>query len=638
MLIISASVVLTNEQVEQIINQEQIAENIQTGASNLGYLSNDYFLYQESSKLALWQSEFSTLSTDLSNLNPTSPEQQTIVNNVQTDLQLLNTVFNSSVSFLQNAPRNVSVRVLPEFQTAWSGLALQNQALALDASVLSESFDNQGNQLKQTNSILIFALLGAFGAYFVTVYFIVYRRTLRSISKLQEGTRIVGSGNLDYSIASMGNDEVGELSQAFNHMTVNLKTVTASKTELEQEIIGRKYAEASLKESEQRWVTTLASIGDAVIATDMEGRIMFMNGVAEELTGWTLIEASQKPVKQIFNIVNEQTRKEVEDPVAKVLESGVVCGLANHTVLVRKDKTEVAIDDSGAPIIDKDGKITGVVLIFRDITERKKAEDDRAKAQVKLEENAILLEEYANQMEDLAEQRAQQLKDAERLAAIGQTAGMVGHDIRNPLQAITGDLYLLGEELKTMPKSEGRKAMEESIEAIDENIVYINKIVSDLQDYTRPLKPNIEAVNLKDLINSTLIVTNIPENIHAEVNAKANLILKVDAAYLRRVLTNLIVNAVQAMPKGGKLTINVVSKKDRAIVSVEDTGVGVPEEVKPNLFKPLFTTKSKGQGLGLAVVKRFVEGLNGKVSFESEEGTGTKFIIDLPLSNKDACS
>lgn len=630
--------VLTNEQVEQIINQEQIAENIQTGASNLGYLSNDYFLYQESSKLALWQSEFSTLSTDLSNLNPTSPEQQTIVNNVQTDLQLLNTVFNSSVSFLQNAPRNVSVRVLPEFQTAWSGLALQNQALALDASVLSESFDNQGNQLKQTNSILIFALLGAFGAYFVTVYFIVYRRTLRSISKLQEGTRIVGSGNLDYSIASMGNDEVGELSQAFNHMTFNLKTVTASKTELEQEIIGRKYAEASLKESEQRWVTTLASIGDAVIATDMEGRIMFMNGVAEELTGWTLIEASQKPVKQIFNIVNEQTRKEVEDPVAKVLESGVVCGLANHTVLVRKDKTEVAIDDSGAPIIDKDGKITGVVLIFRDITERKKAEDDRAKAQVKLEENAILLEEYANQMEDLAEQRAQQLKDAERLAAIGQTAGMVGHDIRNPLQAITGDLYLLGEELKTMPKSEGRKAMEESIEAIDENIVYINKIVSDLQDYTRPLKPNIEAVNLKDLINSTLIVTNIPENIHAEVNAKANLILKVDAAYLRRVLTNLIVNAVQAMPKGGKLTINVVSKKDRAIVSVEDTGVGVPEEVKPNLFKPLFTTKSKGQGLGLAVVKRFVEGLNGKVSFESEEGTGTKFIIDLPLSNKDACS
>jgi PAS domain S-box-containing protein len=393
-----------------------------------------------------------------------------------------------------------------------------------------------------------------------------------------------------------------------------------------------------LKESEQRWVTTLASIGDAVIATDMEGRIMFMNGVAEELTGWTLIEASQKPVKQIFNIVNEQTRKEVEDPVAKVLERGVVCGLANHTVLVRKDKTEVAIDDSGAPIIDKDGKITGVVLIFRDITERKKAEDDRAKAQVKLEENAILLEEYANQMEDLAEQRAQQLKDAERLAAIGQTAGMVGHDIRNPLQAITGDLYLLGEELKTMPKSEGRKAMEESIEAIDENIVYINKIVSDLQDYTRPLKPNIEAVNLKDLINSTLIVTNIPENIHAEVNAKANLILKVDAAYLRRVLTNLIVNAVQAMPKGGKLTINVVSKKDRAIVSVEDTGVGVPEEVKPNLFKPLFTTKSKGQGLGLAVVKRFVEGLNGKVSFESEEGTGTKFIIDLPLSNKEACS
>ena len=265
-----------------------------------------------------------------------------------------------------------------------------------------------------------------------------------------------------------------------------------------------------------------------------------------------------------------------------------------------------------------------------DIDELKQAEEARARAQVKLEENAVMLEEYASQMEELANQRAEQLKDSERMATIGQTAGMVGHDIRNPLQAITGDLYLLKEELKGIPEGENRQAMQENLGAIDENITYINKIVSDLQDYTRPLKPNIEKLNLKDLIDSTLIVANVPEKITTQVIADENLLLNTEATFIRRVLTNLIVNAIQAMPNGGKLTIEAHTKKDKAIISVKDTGVGIPEEVKPNLFKPLFTTKSKGQGLGLAVIKRLVEDLNGKVNFESEEDKGTKFIIELP--------
>ena len=133
--------------------------------------------------------------------------------------------------------------------------------------------------------------------------------------------------------------------------------------------------EEALRESEQRWATTLASIGDAVIATDADGRITFMNAVAEELTGWTLSEAVAGPVTKVFNIVNEQTRQKVENPVAKVLEQGNIVGLANHTLLVRKDGTEVPIDDSGAPIRDPNGKTMGVVLVFRDITERKRDEE-----------------------------------------------------------------------------------------------------------------------------------------------------------------------------------------------------------------------------------------------------------------------
>ena len=146
-----------------------------------------------------------------------------------------------------------------------------------------------------------------------------------------------------------------------------------------EDITERKKAEEALKESEERWATTLASIGDAVVATDTDGKISFMNKVAEEITGWCMVDAWQKPISDVFKIINEDTRREVEGPVSKVLEKGMVVGLANHSVLIRKDGTEVPIDDSGAPIKDKEGKTIGVVLVFRDITERKKAEEEIAR-------------------------------------------------------------------------------------------------------------------------------------------------------------------------------------------------------------------------------------------------------------------
>ena len=134
-------------------------------------------------------------------------------------------------------------------------------------------------------------------------------------------------------------------------------------------------AERKLRESEQRFATTLASIGDAVISTDTEGRVAFMNPVAERLTGWTLQEALHTPAAEVFHIVNEHTRHEVESPVTKVLREGGIVGLANHTLLLRRDGTEVPIDDSGAPIKNQNGSITGVVLVFRDITERRQADN-----------------------------------------------------------------------------------------------------------------------------------------------------------------------------------------------------------------------------------------------------------------------
>lgn len=277
---------------------------------------------------------------------------------------------------------------------------------------------------------------------------------------------------------------------------------------------------------------------------------------------------------------------------------------------------------------------TDLIRIYTtDVDELKKSEEAQARAQVKLEENAVLLEEYASQMEELAEQRAQQLQNSERMAAIGQTAGMVGHDIRNPLQAITGDMYLISEEIKDLPEGERKESIKESIQSINDNILYINKIVSDLQDYTRPIKPCFQNANLSELLEGALLTINIPKTIElsTEITEDAKPIMT-DVAYLRRILTNIITNGLQAMQdqSEGKLTVKASRKKNNIIITVQDTGLGIPEEVRTKLFTPLFTTKAKGQGLGLAVVKRLVEGLGGTIQFESEANKGTKFTIVLP--------
>ena len=146
--IITASVVITNQQVTKINNESQSAGNIETGASNLAYISNDYFLYQQSAQLSEWQSQFTSLSDDLSKITAYTSGQQAQISTVNSDLQNLKAVFNSSISFLENAPSNEDVRVLPAFQTDWSRLAVQNQALGFDASVLSKLYENQANQLK----------------------------------------------------------------------------------------------------------------------------------------------------------------------------------------------------------------------------------------------------------------------------------------------------------------------------------------------------------------------------------------------------------------------------------------------------------------------------------------------------------
>ncbi len=242
------------------------------------------------------------------------------------------------------------------------------------------------------------------------------------------------------------------------------------------------------------------------------------------------------------------------------------------------------------------------------------------------------LKRYTQDLELMVHERTNQLKDKERLAAIGQTAGMVGHDIRNPLQSIVSELYLARTEIDEFPESEAKNSLKESIQLIEEQTFYINKIVADLQDYTKPLTPKPQPIEIASIVKESLSSIVIPNNVAVNLNLKDGTEINIDPLYFKRVLVNLISNALQAMPTGGQLTLSTDFDGEYECITVKDTGIGIPEDVKPMMFQPLFTTKAKGQGLGLAVVKRLTEAMKGTVTFESEAGNGTAFIVKLPLN------
>jgi len=511
LLVITASAAITDRDVRELNNQGFIAGKIERSVSSLSSVAIDYFLYQEDLQLSRWNSIHALLHGELSDLNLHNPQQQNVVKLVDDDLHGLNETFEEVVSYLQAAPRNVSVRIEPKFQIIWSDMAAKSEKLASDASQLSFMINEQTRQTQLTNTLLIVSLVVAFGALLATVFIIVFQRTLKSVTELQKAINTIGSGNLDYVIKTKRRDEISELSHSFNEMTAKLKNVTTSKANLEKEIAERNKAEEILKAR------------------------------TEQL---------------------EQTQK-------------------------------------------------------------------------KLEENARTLKIYGSQMEELAKERANQLQDAERLAAIGATASMVGHDMRNPLQAISGDLYFAKKDLEKIPDSPLLQSINESLASAEESVTYLNKIVQDLQDYASPIKLTIQQADLEALCNEVLFRRELPSNISASCHVKEDAkIVWTDTLILKRILNNLTSNAVQAMPNGGKLTLVARKNAEDFVVTVEDTGMGIPQDLHPKLFTPMFTTKAKGQGFGLVVVKRMTEALGGKVTFETEPGAGSKFHIHLPKTPK----
>jgi PAS domain S-box-containing protein len=243
---IAGSVVITTERVNQLNTQQDLANKIENEANDLSYLSAEYVLYPNSQQAEEWKLKDSVLSSDLSMLAVETPEQQAIVDNLMADNERLNNVFNDVQSGVETAQQGDLSLNPAATRVAWNRLAVQVQEIVSDSDQLSQQLGIATDQATFYSNLSILILLGVFSLLILTSYLIVYRRTLSSIAELQNGANVIGSGNLNYTIPEKGDDEIRDLIGAFNQMTVNLRKVTASKTDLEQEIARRRKAEIDL--------------------------------------------------------------------------------------------------------------------------------------------------------------------------------------------------------------------------------------------------------------------------------------------------------------------------------------------------------------------------------------------------------
>ncbi len=374
-------------------------------------------------------------------------------------------------------------------------------------------------------------------------------------------------------------------------------------------------AERKLQLSERRFATTLASIGDAVISTDEMGRICFMNPVAESLTGWKIGDAQNLSLTTVFEIISEETRDTVDNPVDRVLAEGVQVGLANHTILVRRDGREIPIDDCAAPILDDSGKVTGAVLVFRDVSETRRIED--------------------------------QLRQSQKMEAIGQLAGGIAHDFNNMLTVILNYCQVLMEQAGpnhawSNQINEIRRAAERSAELTKQLLVFCRK---------QFVRPTIVELNEMVQQNEQMLRRLISERIELKIKLQPNAgSIVADQNELHQILINLVVNSSDAIYEQGTIEIetdNVLVAPNQFpnivagiynVLRVRDNGHGIASNVIDRVFDPFFTTKEigKGTGLGLSIVYGIVQQCQGYIQVDSNVGQGSTFTIYFPPAGEKA--
>jgi len=369
----------------------------------------------------------------------------------------------------------------------------------------------------------------------------------------------------------------------------------------------RQRAWDNLSAEQERLAVTLESIGDGVMTTDTDGRVVLLNRVAEALTGWTNEAAVGRPSTEVFHIVNERTGKKCQSPIQLVLESGRIVGFANPTALIAKNGTVRSIADSAAPIRDRASNVIGVVLVFQDVTNERKMESELLKIR--------------------------------KLESVGVLAGGIAHDFNNILSAILGNVELAAhriaeEDVGTATLlSDAKKATRRA-----------TKLTGQLLTFSKGGDPVKEETSLASLITESAGFVLHGSNVVCDYSFPEDLWkVDVDGGQIGQVIQNIIINAKQAMPEGGAILIecsNVydvaqekllnVTSGEYVCIRIQDSGIGISKEIIDKVFDPYFTTKQEGSGLGLAICYSIVNKHSGVLTVNSISGKGSTFTLYLP--------
>jgi len=373
-----------------------------------------------------------------------------------------------------------------------------------------------------------------------------------------------------------------------------------------RDITERKQTELLLAQERERLAVTLRSIGDGVITTDVDGNIVMLNKAAEEMTGWKTDDAAGRPLQEVFYILNELTREPCENPVEKVLSAGNIVELANHTCLISKAGQEIVIADSAAPIRDTQSRIIGVVLVFRDMTEKQKLTDSMQRAQ--------------------------------KLESLGLLAGGIAHDFNNMLAGIFGYLDIAKETIALNQTDQVPKYLDKALGVYDR----AKGLTQQLLTFSKGGNPIRKTIKLAPLIQHSASFALSGSNVTCQFDLAGDLWLcDCDEIQIEQAIDNIVINGKQAMPLGGTIIISAANVTDQpnnagnfVRISIQDQGVGMPKEILPKIFDPFFSTKTTGHGLGLATVYSIVQRHGGWVDVQSEPGKGSTFDLFIPASSK----
>ncbi len=441
----------------------------------------------------------------------------------------------------------------------------------------------------------------------------------KSFKEIRRQTEIRKKGEVSrYELIMYGKDGKPHIVQVSASPVLNEDGQFVGSLAIVMDVTERKRMEEALRESEERFRKIFESANDSLIYLDRSGRILDVNEKAVKVFGGSKEELLGKHFTKV-GILSLRDMPKLLSNFARILrgkEAYVSLRITN------KKGQEIYLECSSS-IMKIDDKFVGILVIARNITERKQMEKK--------------LEEYSQHLEEMVEKRTRQLKEAqeqliksERLAAIGQVAAMVGHDLRNPLTGISGATYYL----KTKLGPEMNEKLKEMLELIEKDVEHANEIIKDLMEYSKEIKLELTETTPRTIVKETLFLIEIPDNVQVLDSTQNEPKVKIDLEKVIRVFSNLIKNAVDAMPNGGKLTITSKESDGNVEITFADTGTGMTKEVMGKIWTPFFTTKARGMGLGLPICKRIVEAHGGNISVESTVGKGTTFTVILPIEPK----